>query len=144
MLQWFLRFSEFPEFNESSTPFRGNSLALSLAWSRFAWTKLSADMLQSATQKTKYSCVISTVLKPCMPMTIIFKRVHSNLHYLTKLLQKMICLHLEEPSSYTVFIHCSCTFCILHIKSLLENVWPHFRIFELTIKMCFVAKLTNK
>ena len=25
MLQWFLRFSEFPEFNESSTPFRENS-----------------------------------------------------------------------------------------------------------------------
>ena len=25
MLQWFLRFSEFPEFNESSAPFRENS-----------------------------------------------------------------------------------------------------------------------
>ena len=36
MLQWYLRFSEFPELNESSAPFRENSIEWKITYKQHA------------------------------------------------------------------------------------------------------------
>ena len=41
MLQWFISFSEFTEFNESSAPFRKNSIELDKKNS--IWKELNSD-----------------------------------------------------------------------------------------------------
>ena len=49
MLQWFLRFSEFTEFNDGSAPFRENSIA--------NFVQYRSDMANSNTVNPKFHLI---------------------------------------------------------------------------------------